>query len=364
MTDPVNKRMAAFVSPHGFGHAARATAVMEALQEKDPSWGFDIFTTVPEWFFAASLSGAFTYHPLLTDIGLKQRTPLEADLSGTVRLLDGLFPPDPTRIRALARSLSEAGCRGILCDISPLGIAVAREAGIPSVLIENFTWDWIYGGYAGKPEGLGRHAAFLKGLFEKADFHIQTAPACRRNAPDLIIRPVCRKPRDSRWKTRERLGIPREAPLVLITMGGIPDRFPFLRKLEDHPDVRFIIAGASENMETRGRLLLLPSRSEYFHPDLIRASDAVIGKLGYSTMAEVYEAGTPFGYIASRGFPESRVLVSFVRRRMRAVAVGDPDFYRGAWLDLLPSILALPRIRRRGIRGADQAAEFISRVLS
>ena len=30
-----------------------------------------------------------------------------------------------------------------------------------------------------------------------------------------------------------------------------------------------------------------------FHPDLVNASDAVIGKAGYNTLAEVFYAGTP-----------------------------------------------------------------------
>ena len=48
-------RIAYFVTPHGFGHAARAAAVMVALQEIDPAIQFDIFTQVPRWFFQDSL---------------------------------------------------------------------------------------------------------------------------------------------------------------------------------------------------------------------------------------------------------------------------------------------------------------------
>jgi hypothetical protein len=68
-------RIAFFISPHGFGHAARAASVMEALAQIDSSHQFDIFTTVPEWFFANCNSFAFQYHQLLTDIGLVQKTP-------------------------------------------------------------------------------------------------------------------------------------------------------------------------------------------------------------------------------------------------------------------------------------------------
>jgi len=39
------------------------------------------------------------------------------------------------------------GCLLVVSDISPMGLLVAETAEIPSILIENFTWDWIYQGY-------------------------------------------------------------------------------------------------------------------------------------------------------------------------------------------------------------------------
>ena len=48
-------RLAYFVSPHGFGHAARACAVMQAMRAVWPRVVFEVFTLVPEWFFAESL---------------------------------------------------------------------------------------------------------------------------------------------------------------------------------------------------------------------------------------------------------------------------------------------------------------------
>ncbi len=81
------RRIAFFISPHGFGHAARAASVMEALAEIESSIQFDIFTTVPEWFFAHSNNFTFQYHRLETDIGLVQKTPFQEDLPATVQKL-------------------------------------------------------------------------------------------------------------------------------------------------------------------------------------------------------------------------------------------------------------------------------------
>ena len=127
MTTP-RKHIAYFISPHGYGHAARASAVMEAILKLDPEVHFEIFTLVPTWFFEESLPVySFDYHPYLTDVGLVQTNPLQEDLAETVNRLKVLIPFSPECIQKLAETLAQTGCQLILCDISPLGIAVGRD---------------------------------------------------------------------------------------------------------------------------------------------------------------------------------------------------------------------------------------------
>ena len=137
-------RIAYFITPHGFGHAARSAAIMEAVSKIVPSISFHIFSTVPRWFFDDSLPCRFEYHEFLTDIGLIQKTPFSHDLKETIDALDQFIPFDSALISNTAGLLKQLACRMVICDISPLGIAIAVKAGLPSVLIENFTWDWIY----------------------------------------------------------------------------------------------------------------------------------------------------------------------------------------------------------------------------
>src|SRR5512135_1927180 len=156
-------RIAWFISPHGFGHAARAAAIIQALCEAHPGIGIEIFTRVPEWFFGDSLTGSFRYHPLVTDVGLVQETSLKEDAARTLERLDRFFPFGTKLVERLARVVRRLECRCIVCDIAPLGIAVARRAGIPSVLVENFTWDWIYQAYlpdAPQAGELSRHIVY------------------------------------------------------------------------------------------------------------------------------------------------------------------------------------------------------------
>ena len=180
---------------------------------------------------------------------------------------------------------------------------------------------------------------------------------------DLVTRPVSRKVRMPSREVRRRLGLPGKARVVLITMGGIAARLPFLESLRAQEGIRFLIPGGARTIQHRDNLLLLPHHSQYFHPDLLAASDAVVGKVGYSTLAETYRAGIPFGYIARQGFRESGKLVSFIREHMKGLPIREAEFEKGDWLSCLPELLRLPRIRRLDPNGADQVARFLLGML-
>jgi len=357
VTTPV--RVAYFITPHGFGHAARAAAIMVALQEIDPAIQFDIFTQVPRRFFQDSLVQGFRYYHLCTDIGLVQTTSLRADLPVTVRHLDAFFPLDYVLITTLATLLRSASCALVLCDIAPMGIVAARAAGVPSVLVENFTWDWIYQGYVQEEPGFARHIAYLRTIFAAAEYHIQTAPVCCPCSADLTSLPVSRKPQHSPQQTRARLGIPMPAQAVLLTMGGVPEPYAFLSQLQHCRDISFVVLGVGDALEWRDNVVLLPHRSEIFSLDLIYACDAVVSKVGYSTLAEVYYAGVPFGYVVRQQFRETPVLASYITAHMSGLAITESAFHSGAWLSCLPNLLRLPRQPQREPRGAEHIARCV-----
>ncbi len=354
--------VACFITPHGLGHAARAAAVMSALQERVET-DLSLFTAVPEWFFAESLQPGFTYHNIVTDIGLVQKSPLEEDLDLTCDRLDGFLPFDHGLIRDLAAELRENECRLVLCDIAPLGIAVAKEAGIPSVLIENFTWDWIYQGYERDFPRLTPHIQYLQQVFSKVDYHIQTEPVCRPIKNNLRVQPVSRKVEMPAGVIREQLKAGTK-PMILITMGGIAGTCAFLEQLTQCDEFVFLLPGTAESLISKDNLRQFPFQSGFHHPDLINASAAVIGKVGYSTLAEVYQCGVPFGYIPRSAFRESVRLTEFIRERMSGMEIDESLFNSGEWLQKLPELVAMKRRNEKDVNGADQVADFLVTMLT
>jgi hypothetical protein len=336
---------------------------MEALGSRRPSCYFDIFTTVPRQFFEDSLSVSYCLYAVHTDIGLIQKSAFTEDLDRTLESLNAFMPFDPALISDLSRTVTRNGCDLILCDIAPLGLAVGLHCGVPTVLIENFTWDRIYGGYPSMAAEMETHIDYLRRMFAAADHHIQTEPVCFRGKADLTVGPVSRGFRSDKAEIRKQLRIPLAQKTVLVTTGGIPESYRFLDRLASYRDAYFILPGSSRSTKFRENMALLPHHSNFFHPDLVNASDVVIGKVGYSTIAEVYAAGVPFGYAARKRYPESPGLVDFIRKKMDGVALREEDFNLGRWVERLPHLLAMPRRHRCGSNGSEKIAAYIGRVV-
>ena len=108
---PSTPTIAYFITPHGFGHASRAAAVMAALSLMAPAIRFELFTTCPQWIFEESVGTNFGYHAVQTDIGLVQASPLREDLAATGLKLEQELPFNEARILGLVDHIKRLGCR-------------------------------------------------------------------------------------------------------------------------------------------------------------------------------------------------------------------------------------------------------------
>ena len=359
--------IAYFITPHGYGHAARASAVMNAILLLIPDIHFEIFTTVPKWFFTDSLAkGSFTYHSKTTDIGLVQNSPLSENLSETIKQLSDFIPFNPKWMVSIIQDLENLDCEWIFSDISPLGVHLANRMGIPSVLVENFTWDWIYKAYTDAWPEIQFAIDYYSDIYSHATYRIQSEPVCLRMPNSaLVTNPVSRPARSSRSQVRKSLGIAGEAGMILITLGGIQASYSFIDSLGINPDIFFVIPGIPENLKVPNNVLRLPHHSKYYHPDLINASDAVVGKVGYSTLAEVYNSNIPFGYIPRPGFRESPVIENYIKNNIAGMRIPENDFHQGPWIKDVDRLCQMTQPDRTDfVNGANQIAELFQNLIA
>lgn len=353
----MNVELACFVSPHGFGHATRTIALLQAVQHRLPSLKATIFTTVPPALFH-NAGFDFVHHRLCTDVGLVQHDAFTEDRGQTRARLAELLPFDPALLQRTAELCRS--CRLIICDISCLGIEVGRVAGISSVLVENFTWDWIYA-QMGPNSGLEPYVELLADSYAKADFRIQTDPVCTPVACDLQCGPIARRKTMSAESVRAAVSA-GQRQLVLVSMGGVALGLPFLGDLEKYGGYFFIIAGQSRQGPAADNVLLLGPHSSLAHPDLINAADLLVCKSGYSTIAECQQTDTPLCCVARDQFAESKVVERYVSEVMNGTVIDEDCFFSGGWLADLEQMIACRRYPLP-VNGADQAAGFILSII-
>ena len=164
-----------------------------------------------------------------------------------------------------------------------------------------------------------------------------------------------------RAETREKLGIPVDSKTILISTGGVPEEYYFTEKLKQKKGMFFIVAGFGKLFEKSENLISLPQFSGFYHPDLVNASDAVVGKAGYSTLAEVFHVGIPFGYISRPDFREAEILARFIDNRMPGFEIGEEDFRTGDWIVHVHYLLKKTSCCKRTENGANQIAAFIKK---
>lgn len=356
--------IAYFISPHGFGHAARAAGVMQACQSQRDDLFFDLYTTVPAWFFEQSRIANFHWFNVHSDIGVLQSTPFTEDFEATLAALACFYPPADGRMDLLAQNLLENKAELVICDIAPLGILAAKKAGIPALLVENFTWDWIYQAYLQDYAQFDDFIALLESYFARADVRIQSEPLCA-TAPGAhyLPHPIARCAFSTPEHTRKALGIAESESVVLISMGGIAEDFQALEQLHALPATTFLIPGGSDRLHRQANCVFLPHHSDFYHPDLIAAANAIIGKAGYSTIAEVLQAGIPFAFISRDRFREAEVLSRHIRENLPSIEITESEYRAGDWMRRIPELLTLPYSTTPHPNGAATAARIVLEML-
>ena len=354
-------KLACFITSHGFGHASRACAVLEKTLRKVPGLSLEIFTDLAHWFLKENLpKGSFGHHQIQVDVGLVQEDPFTHDLRETVRRLETFLAFRSEHVSPIVQKIKKTQCSAVLCDVSPLGIVAARKVGIPSILLENFTWDWIYEEYLKDFQQLEKSIGKLREIYALADLRLQTDPICNPCLSGIKIKPIARSFRATRDETRRSLKVTPKTPLVLLTTGGIKGEYQFREKLGSRPDVKFITTSDTQEPSENGNLIELPHRSNHHYPDIVAASDAVVGKAGYGTVNEVLAAGVPFARVLRTSFRESPVLKDYMDRRLHGFDLTEMEFQSQSWMERLDELLSLPRKESGELEGAEQAAELIA----
>lgn len=356
--------LAAYVSGHGYGHATRVGEVLRAVQAIEPRRPLVVVTSGPERLYRQALPGPFSFRSLQCDVGIVQKSALVMDEANTVEAWRSFVAGDAQRIATEARWLRATGARVVLGDIPPLAFAAAAEAGVPSVGLSNFSWDWIYRYMSARHPGLADAAEWAADSYRKCGLLLQLP-----FAGDLSAFPrreeiplVARKPRVVREDARRVLGL-RGGPLALVSFGGLglPGFDPGV--LAQVKGWHFLLTGIDETenaadgpANATGIDVDRAAELGLKYIDLVGAVDVCITKPGYGIVSDAIAARRRMVYTERGDFPEYPILVRQMQRWLPARHVSNDDLRMGRLQDALDGVMGGPFPDPPDMTGAETAA--------
>jgi hypothetical protein len=367
-----------YTSGHGFGHASRDIEVLNELGRRRPDVGVTVRTSVPRWLFDLTLTRPVDWAPRESDPGVVQLDSLRLDEAETVRTAARFYSTLEADIDSESRWLGWAGATLVVGDIPPLAFAAAAKAGLASIALGNFTWDWIYEGYrpwmtaeAGLVERL-REAYATADLALRLPMHGGFGMFDRIEDVPFIARRSHRDPA----ATRRELGLPR-TPIALLSFGGYGLRDLDLATVGAITGYTFVVTTdvAANRRGSRPAPAdgtpALPANFRYIdeprllaaglrYEDLVAACDIVITKPGYGIIAECLANRTAVLYTSRGHFVEYDVLVREMPRWLRTGYISNADLLAGRWQVALDAVNAAPPPPEEAdVTGADVVVERI-----
>jgi L-arabinokinase len=367
-----------YISGHGFGHASRCIEVINAILEKRPEARVGVRTSAPRWLFDLTVKGKVTYSTLESDTGIVQIDALTLDEADTIRRAAAFHSDMVTRAASETRVLRELGAGLIVADIPPLAFAVGASAGIPSIGLGNFTWDWIYADYP-RVRLAPSLLPTIRGAYAKASMALRLPMSggfeSFSNVKDIPF--IARHASLAREDVCKRLKIPVDKPIVLVSFGGVG-----LQGLETDTLGRFkkytVVTVASVPLSrARKDALAIERKGSYVsvneealydagvrYEDLVGAADIVVTKPGYGIVSECIANETAVLYTSRGHFPEYDVLVEEMPKYLKTAFISQDDLFGGRWEPLLDKLRAQPKPKKKPeTNGADVAADIILKAL-
>jgi L-arabinokinase len=338
-----------YISGHGFGHASRQIEIINALGALVPRLEIHVRTLAPEWLFTRTLRVPVTFTPLECDTGAVQTGSLHLDERATIERAARFHERLSGRASAEADVLRRSSARIVVADAPPLACAAAAAAGVPSVVVANFTWDWIYRGYAAH---LARFPELLPAMQQA---YTSAAAGWRlpmhggfetfRTVVDMpfVARHSLRDPAE----VRRAFDLPLDRPLVLASFGGLGANELDMRRIDCAGEFEILVTVRDDDAaDPSPGVHLLPEAMLYGrgfrYEDLVHAADAVVTKPGYGIIAECLANGAAMLYTSRGRFAEYDVLVSEMPRFLRCRFIDNDTLYAGAWREPLRALLSAP----------------------
>jgi len=336
------------ITGHGFGHVAQTAPVLNALRGRFSSFRLTLRSPAVPAILKERLSGSFEHLDSPDDLGLFMLDPVTVDIEKTREFYRALQANWEERIDSEAEKLTALKPDLLLANISPLSLAAAKQAGIPSVAYGSLNWLDTLAAYCPKEKEI---METLREGYQSADLILQPRPCLPPSWAEkpTTIGPVVEVGENKRAALEAAIGASAKDRIVFASMGGIKEGAP--PPLPDMENVVWLTAPVLDELPLS-------------HPDVVRSCDAIVCKTGYGTFTEAACNGTRILYAARPDFPEAPHLESWIETHACAERITLGELKEARFGAALSALLDRPKRPAVAAKGAEEGADILARMLT
>ncbi len=357
------KKIAYYITAHGYGHGARSCDILNALHAAAPQAKIIVKTDLPVDFMRSRIPDGIDVRPGAFDVGLIQQDSIRVDLEASLETLGTLYAREAELIRQEVAFIRQENIGVVVADVPAIPLAAAQQAGIPNLATSNFGWDWIYQEFADRDPRWQLYVNKFRAVYEQTDLLLRQPFSEPMSAfPHRIDLSLLAKPGQNRRKALAALcGADPARQWVLLSFTSLnlePEAFDRLAALEAY---EFF---SVEPLEWAGTPVHCISRSAVCFADIMASVDIVVTKPGFGILSECIANHRPIIYTDRSNFREYGVLVKCIEQYCRQAFIPNAELYSGRFERALSDIRTAPEPATRMPTGgaALAASEILKRL--
>jgi uncharacterized protein (TIGR00661 family) len=329
-----NNVIAFYISSHGFGHMTRCLAIMEEILGTSNITVYVVCGKKQNDFAKLYLrkyvrSHRMIFNDVVTDIGLiNKKDSLNIDTDDLNYKLYKFLGSWNDIVCREYQYLKLFNVKCVISDISPLGPLVSERLGVPSIGISNFTWIQLYEFLQINKDIIDNFNEAYSKLNSFIEYHL-ALPMIHKNGNVNQVGLTSRK-----LNQQHILKIRRDyGNSIFITCG----RSANLQNIKILNYDGNIFATSGTNIKMGGKIVHLPIKT-LDTQNYIAASDLIITKAGWGTIAEALIAGRKLVLLERPSVFEDTYIINFLKKENLAISISESDLENLNIYDLMKEI--------------------------
>lgn len=312
-----------YITNHGFGHASRNVPIILELLKRHSNAEIYIKSDMERCAFLrrnlAAVDGRIYYYTDCSEVGLilkKGSMVPDIDVMKETIEEDQKYWPDYiSREIGFLRSVKPSV---VISDVICWGIKAAKECGLPTLLLGNFTWESMYRSLL--PETYYRQYSEYYALADRALWYEIHVPELEQTCDSW--KKISLVSRDDSPEEIKKIRDNHERPLVFVSLGA---------SAELNADIN-VSSIPYDFVYTRGITLTgdnairLPD-DMINTPDYIAAADYIISKGGWSTVAEILLRRKKSALLMRDENSEDNITRDLLTSRRQCISLNGDDLH-------------------------------------